>query len=220
MAPVNFIDDGGLTRERRIYRPAAERREEIIVAAQAAFVRSTFAGARTRDIAEAAGVNQATLFKHFPTKERLFEEAVIKPLVEFLRNIHGKVEVYETAQTPAEMGELAHASTIRHLEDMQRLLPLLVTALFSDIERGRELFREHLEPLIRQRGILLAPLVKDGIDPEFVGLANFGMMFAVAMQRWFGARQDDLSATAAQFNRLSTTGFVRSKGNVTTRERG
>ena len=218
MGPVN-IEEEVPARERRVYRPAAERREEIITAAQAAFVRSTFAGARTRDIAEAAGVNQATLFKLFPTKERLFEEAVLNPLIELLRNIHGKVEVYETAQTPAEMGKLAHASTLRHLDDMQRLLPLLVTALFSDIDRGRELFREHLEPLIRQRGILLAPLVKEGIDPEFVGLANFGMMFAVAMQRWLGAEQDDLSETAAQLNLLSTSGFARAKGHITTREK-
>src|ERR1700712_3907770 len=101
MGPVN-IEEEVPARERRVYRPAAERREEIITAAQAAFVRSTFAGARTRDIAEAAGVNQATLFKLFPTKERLFEEAVLNPLIELLRNIHGKVEVYETAQPPAE----------------------------------------------------------------------------------------------------------------------
>jgi AcrR family transcriptional regulator len=199
------------SRPHRAYRPAAERRAEIIAAAQTEFIRASFAGARTRDIADAAGVNQATLFKHFPTKEALFEQAVMRPLIETMRSMHGRVEVYETATTPAEMGELAEASTLHHLEDMLRILPLLTTALFSDLDLGRKLFRENLEPLIRKRGEVLRPLVKEGIDPEFVGLASFGMMFAVAMQRWLGGRRDDLAATAAQFNRLATGGFARDK---------
>lgn len=196
---------------RREYRRAAERRVEIIAAAQAEFIRANFAGARTRDIADAAGVNQATLFKHFPTKEALFEEAVMRPLIEAMQGMHGRVEIYETAQTPAEMGELAEESTTRHLEDMQRILPLLTTALFSDMDAGRQLFQQQLEPLIRQRGEVLRPLAKEGFDPEFLGLASFGMMFAVALQRWFCGNDGDLSATASQFNRLYTSGFAREK---------
>jgi AcrR family transcriptional regulator len=206
-------------RPRRAYRPAAERRAEIIAAAQVEFIRANFSGARTRDIADAAGVNQATLFKHFPTKEALFEEAVMRPLIDAMRGVHARVEVYETAPTPADMGELAEASTLRHLEDMQRILPLLATALFSDLGLGRKLFREQLEPLIRARGEVLRPLVKEGIDPQFVGLASFGMMFAVAMQSWLGEPRDDLAAIAAQFNRLSTGGFARDKTIIQTRER-
>jgi AcrR family transcriptional regulator len=208
-----------LVRPRRAYRPAAERRAEIIAAAQTEFIRANFAGARTRDIADAAGVNQATLFKHFPTKEVLFEQAVMRPLIETMRGMHGRVEVYETAKTPAEMGELAEASTLRHLEDMLRILPLLATALFSDLDLGRKLFRENLEPLIRERGEVLRPLVKEGIDPQFVGLASFGMMFAVAMQRWLGEPRDDLATTAAQLNRLMTGGFARDKRAIRTRDR-
>ncbi len=204
---------------RRAYRPGVERRAEIIAAAQAEFIRANFSGARTRDIADAAGVNQATLFKHFPSKEALFEEAVMRPLIEAMRGVHERVEVYEAAQTPVEMGELAQASTLRHLEDMRRILPLLVTALFSDLAIGRKLYRDQLAPLIRARGEVLRPLVKAGIDPEFVGLANFGMMFAVAMQSWLGETQDDPAAVAAQFNRLATGGFARDNKNVQTREK-
>ena len=206
-------------RPRRVYRPAVERRAEIIAAAQTEFIRANFSGARTKDIADAAGVNQATLFKHFPTKEALFEEAVMRPLIEAMHDMHERVEIYETANTPEEMGELAEASTLRHLEAMQRLLPLLTTALFSDIDLGRKLFREHLEPLIRERGKVLEPLVKEGVDPEFVGLASFGMMFGVAMQRWLGEPRYDLATTAAQFNRLSTGGFARDRTTIRTRER-
>jgi len=196
---------------RREYRPAAERRLEIIAAAQAEFIRANFAGARTREIAEAANVNQATLFKLFPTKEDLFEAAVMQPLIEAMQGMHGRIEVYETAVTPEQMGQLAHGSTVSHLEDMQRILPLLTTALFSDVQSGRRLFQEQLEPLIRARGEVLSPLAKEGLSPEFLGLASFGIMFAVALQRWFSDRTDDLSATASEFNRLYTGGFARSQ---------
>lgn len=194
---------------RRAYRPSAERRVEIIAAAQAEFVRANFSGARTREIAEAAGVNQATLFKLFPSKEVLFEEAVMRPLVEAMQSIHGRVEDYAAAATPDEMGRIAEGSTAQHIADMERILPLLTTALFSDLETGRQLFRECLQPLIRARGKVLEPLARDGIDPEFLGLASFGMMFAVALQRWFGTESDDPAATARQFNRLFTGGFAR-----------
>ena len=75
----------------RAYRPAAERRAQIIAAAQTVFVRSNFQGARTREIAQQAGVNEATLFKHFPTKDALFEAAVMAPLIEAMTvplNLH------------------------------------------------------------------------------------------------------------------------------------
>jgi AcrR family transcriptional regulator len=199
-------------RPRRVYRRSAQRREEIIAAAQEMFVRSSFAGTRTRDIAEAAGVNQATLFKLFSSKEKLFEEAVMKPLLAAMEDMNARVALYGTADSPDRLAELAEASTLRHLADMERILPLLATALFSDIEQGRRLFREHLEPLIRQRGEVLAPLVREGIDADFVGLASFGMMFAVAMRRQLGAQPADPAHEARQFNRLSTGGFSRLTG--------
>jgi len=95
--------------------------------------------------------------------------------------------------------------------------------LFSDLDLGRRLYREHIAPLIRQRGEVLRSLVKEGIDPKFVGLASFGMLFAVAKDRAFGAGESiaggDGAALAAQFNRVSTGGFAREKRRVITRER-
>lgn len=208
--------DSGGPRRRRTYLPAAERRKLIIEAAQEVFTRNNLKGARTRDIARAADVNQATIFEHFESKEALFQEAVVQPLIDAMRGMHERVEVYETAQTPAEMAELARASTTRHLEDMIALFPLMTAALFSEPELGRQLYREQVAPLIRQRGEVLRPITKEGIDPEFVGLAAFGMLFAVAMDRYFGDAQEDLSALASQFNRLSTTGFAREKGAIAT----
>lgn len=207
-------------RPRRTYMPAAERRKQIIAAAQEVFARSNLKGARTRDIARAASVNQATIFEHFPSKEALFEEAVVKPLIEAMRGMHARKELYETASGPDELAALALGSATRHVEDMNRVFPLLAAALFSDPDMGRELYREHIAPLVRTRGEILDGLTRDGLDLDFIGLAIFGMQLAIGLDRHFGDGElsggpSDLHRTAEQFARMATGGFARQKDDKT-----
>src|SRR5438309_8006543 len=49
-----------------------ERREAIIKAVRKVFAEQGFHGTTTRELAEAAGVSEALLFKHFPNKETLY----------------------------------------------------------------------------------------------------------------------------------------------------
>jgi AcrR family transcriptional regulator len=49
-----------------------ERRAAIIKAVRRVFAEKGFDGTTTRELADAAGVSEALLFKHFPTKEALF----------------------------------------------------------------------------------------------------------------------------------------------------
>jgi AcrR family transcriptional regulator len=49
-----------------------ERRESILRAARRVFAENGFRGTTTRALAEAAGVSEALLFKHFPSKEALY----------------------------------------------------------------------------------------------------------------------------------------------------
>ncbi|HEX5146164.1 MAG TPA: TetR/AcrR family transcriptional regulator [Conexibacter sp.] len=55
---------------------AAERREALIEAAVAAFAEHGFHGTPTTEIAKAAGISQAYLFRLFPTKSELYVAAV------------------------------------------------------------------------------------------------------------------------------------------------
>src|SRR5437764_7971119 len=49
-----------------------ERRAAIIKAVRRVFAEKGFHGTTTRALADAAGVSEALLFKHFPNKEALF----------------------------------------------------------------------------------------------------------------------------------------------------
>jgi TetR/AcrR family transcriptional regulator len=51
---------------------AAERQHQLLVAAMNAFSRRGFKGTTTKEIATAAGVTEAVIFQHFPSKEALY----------------------------------------------------------------------------------------------------------------------------------------------------
>jgi AcrR family transcriptional regulator len=54
-----------------------ERRKRIVRGAMEAFATSGFKGTRSRDLAAAAGVSEALIFKHFPNK-RAIQKAIIE----------------------------------------------------------------------------------------------------------------------------------------------
>lgn len=56
---------------------AADRREQILDVATGLFAHQGFQGTTTKEIAQHAGVNEALIFRHFPSKEELYW-AVIK----------------------------------------------------------------------------------------------------------------------------------------------
>src|SRR5881409_4303027 len=53
---------------------AQQRREAIVKAVLPLFARKGFANTTTRELAEAAGVSEALIYKHFPSKESLYAE--------------------------------------------------------------------------------------------------------------------------------------------------
>jgi AcrR family transcriptional regulator len=53
---------------------ADQRKDEIVLAAMPLFAQKGFHGTTTKDIAQAAGVSEALLYKHFPSKTALFDK--------------------------------------------------------------------------------------------------------------------------------------------------
>src|SRR5436305_5804706 len=53
--------------------PASDRRSQILDIALNVFSRKGFNGATTKEIAAAAGVTEAIIFRHFPSKQALYQ---------------------------------------------------------------------------------------------------------------------------------------------------
>jgi AcrR family transcriptional regulator len=174
---------------------ASERREQIIKAAQKVFIRSGLGGSRTRELAREAGVNEATLFTHFKTKEELFDAAVVEPLERLARS---EIEIagnYRRATTTDEQTRVNLEAHRRLLDTIKEVYPLLVTALFSDSERGRQFYKEHLYPWFQA----MAPTHRESfggrqrkdLDPEVLSMIGVGAYMAVVMDHHFRQTEMD-----------------------------
>ena len=78
----------GVARAKKHSRPSgSERQASLIAAAASLFARKGFNGTTTKEIAKAAGVSEALVFKHFPTKQALYaailaEKVTVNELLE------------------------------------------------------------------------------------------------------------------------------------------
>jgi hypothetical protein len=104
---------------------------------------------------------------------------------------------------------MAEIDSRQHLETTVEIYPLLVSALFSDAELGEKLYREQIVPLIEARADATRDLIRAEIDPKLVNLAIFGAFFAVAMDRSFTGKCDDLAGVAHQLTDLLVSGFLK-----------
>ncbi len=124
-------------------RPTADR---ILDAAEALFAARGFAGTSVRDIANAVGLNPASLYNHFANKEALYEAVLargVRPLVELLeRAVKDDTVDAETiitqvmehlARTP-QLPRLIHHEALTGGEHLSEVVnnwvrPLLVPAM-------------------------------------------------------------------------------------------
>ncbi len=84
------------TRRRRM--PAAQRREVILVAAEATFARSGYHGASLDDIAHAAGVSKALIYEHFDSKRELHGSLLDAQAAEIFRRLEAAAARGETRE--------------------------------------------------------------------------------------------------------------------------
>ena len=133
------------------------RREGIITSAASLFAEKGFNGTKTREIAARAGVSEALIFKHFPSKEDLYaailaEESPVPALLDRVKNLAEKrkdVEVFQLI-----------ANTIVGGAPDQELMRLI---LFSALE-GHDLSDMFFQNHIRVFYDFLAGYIQQRID--------------------------------------------------------
>ncbi len=193
--------------------PADERRAQILDSAREVFLRSGASGARVKDLADAAGVNPALLYQHFESKEELFEEAVLLPLVAAFK---ATTERFPTVGDPEPRGEFVREATetyiLNLLGAMDEIAGLLGVVLFDDLSRGQVFFQERLWPLLSH----LSKVVTDHLptwdhadyDPEVAVRIVFGTAWYYALEQRFGPEPGrDLQETAAKITAIIFDGL-------------
>lgn len=207
------MQDLNSTTGRRRRLTAADRREQLLAAARKAFLAAGSNGARTRDIALVAGVNEALLYQHFSSKEEIFHEAVVQPL----RDVVAAVSAVDgTLMTFDPDARVQRDLTQRYLAELLRVLldvtPLVGLVLFTGHESGTAFYAELIAPLLDA----ITEVVRNSFptwshrdfDPRLVTSMVLGACGALAIERHFTGSEVDADATATHITDLLFEGLL------------
>jgi AcrR family transcriptional regulator len=164
--------------------PEDETRERIIQGAAQVFAEKGYEGATTREIAEAAGLNEVTLFRHFGSKKNLF-----LAVIERFSALPGLEAAMQDQLTGNYRQDLTQMGT-HFLKTMLKRRRAILMSLYT-AERLPEIRDVVAQPPTRQQQILSAYLrqqiargvVRDLPNPELAAKMFFGMLFEFAISQ-------------------------------------
>jgi AcrR family transcriptional regulator len=164
-----------------------------------------------RDIAEAAGVNEALIYQHFRSKEDLFEAAVVFPLEGMVVRIHGAAVDLALEATGALERELTFRFVRDLLAALQESIVLFGVVIFSDQDAGAVFYRERMVPVFD----LVTEAVQQHssrwthrtFDPRRMTMAVWGMCWGLAMDAHLRDKPLDLTRVANEITDLAFFGL-------------
>ena len=125
--------------------PSGDRRNQILAAALEIFAEQGFHGTRTRELAERAGVSEALVFHHFPTKE-----ALIRAILDEV-GFEDRIRMIEEQLGPLPPRE-ALTGLATHLLEQLRDTPEKFRVVFSGLVEtphlANEFYRKFLSRLL------------------------------------------------------------------------
>ena len=125
---------------------AEARKSSILQAARRAFTETgDMNGTTIRLIADRAGISEGVIYRHFESKDQLFLEAIVEPLVEAVDQLVAASEVVDEDQplTPERQVETMNGLYRQLMATLKEMLPLLGLVLFGDPKIARRFYRDH-----------------------------------------------------------------------------
>jgi AcrR family transcriptional regulator len=155
-----------------------ERRRVIVEAAVALFSQKGFRGTTTKEIAEAAGCSEATIFKHFATKDELYSA-----ILEAKSRIEETLAKAARAAARKDDAGVFRAVGVESLTRTEQDPSLMRLLLFSALE-GHELSQLFFESKVRRLHEFLSDYIDgriaDGafrpVDPILAARGFVGMV--------------------------------------------
>lgn len=171
---------------------AQDRRQHLLDAAAELFSRRGYEGTTTRQIADAAGVTEALIFRHFPNKEDLYWE-----IIEDRCRTRGAKERLQERLGSGDSDEAVFSAIAadilgRHTRDPQLFRLLLFSAL-EQHELSHRFFRTHISEYYEQLADRIRERIRQGkfrrVDPLLAARSFIGMlMHYFLIQELFGGK--------------------------------
>ncbi len=157
-----------------------ERRQQILQVAMSLFSKHGFAGTTTKKIAEAAGVSEATVFKHFSNKEELYSD-----IIDHKACSHGLEEPFkEISEELAAKDDFGvfygmALNALKHHREDRDFIRLLLHAALEQHDLSRMFFESFVEGIYEFLSNYIRQRQKDGafreIEPKIVVRTFVGM---------------------------------------------
>ncbi|HKV91685.1 MAG TPA: TetR/AcrR family transcriptional regulator [Candidatus Angelobacter sp.] len=169
---------------------ALDRRRQIIRTASGLFARRGFRGTTTREIAERAGINEALLFRHFPSKEKLYW-TIIEEQCGACRRRHKIKEILEAGGSDYEIfAAIAREFLTRTARDTELTRLLWFTAL-ENHTLSRRFFRTYVAVYYEALADYIRSRASEGafrkVDPLVSARGFLGMVvYHFLVQELFG----------------------------------
>jgi AcrR family transcriptional regulator len=165
---------------------AAERRDRIVASSMRLFAARGFSATKTKDVARAAGVSEAMVFKLFPDKKRLYR-ALIERKIADVEKVLPLAALEASEERPEEfLGRIAGVM-LERIEDDPTFLRLLLFSALEDHPLAAEFdaarakgMRDVITAFVRRQqraGTLRA------CDAEFASRAFLGLVGWFALAR-------------------------------------
>ena len=185
-----------------------ERRKKIIAAAREVFIEQGYSGARTKEIADRAGVTEAFLYRHLASKEEMYEVAILEPLRSGLAALAYDIEMLHGKHS--DPIDFMTAVNERNLRFYTEFAAVQTIALYAELANGREFYMTTLRPILDRIGALIADRMgwaERGLDVRVVRRAILGAQWAVGLDLMLRGRRVDMEATAHRLTGLFTGGI-------------
>lgn len=151
----------------------ADRREKtrsaVLAAAEDVFAESGFGGARVEEIARRAGVNRASIFYYFESKEDLYHtvlQALVAPLLDDVRKVLSLGEQVRAPEPGVELIEQGVSLAVDFLARNPNAARILLRELADYQPRRNPALSRALKPIVEEASAFLEARAAEGrIDP-------------------------------------------------------
>lgn len=191
---------------------AAERRQQLLSAARGSFLGSGPNGTTIRDIAAAAEVNEALIYRHFASKEEMFEAAIVEPLIELMTQLQSEARSLPVG-TDDELVNFTKGFYRSLLQTFSETIELFGMVLFSDRGAGRDFYTAHLVPFIDNVVETVSSNLNSwshaDFDPRTVTTMGVGMCWGLAMDSYFREEPLDTEFATETITNMVFNGLLK-----------
>ncbi|HVG33345.1 MAG TPA: TetR/AcrR family transcriptional regulator [Pyrinomonadaceae bacterium] len=203
-----------------------ERRLQILLVAISLFARKGFRGTTTKEIAQAAGVSEAMVFRHFATKEELYSA-----ILDHKACAGGNLDLCEGETVSAAIlrkddravFESLALALLQHHEHDTEFLGLLTYAALERHQLAQMFWERNVQQVYEQLGAYIRERQREGalreIEPRIVVRAFLGMVIHHSLNNslWDPTRRLlDISneQAAREFTSLLLSGITADNTNA------